>query len=82
LRNADSCAELRAAALQRGEVGNGKEGTEVTTSEKTRGDDLLRVSCSGVGCLSTVLLVALALLLCAQWDAINIALSRWLTGAP
>jgi len=46
------------------------------------GDDLLRVSCSGVGCLSTVLAVALALLLCAQWDALNAALSRWITGAP
>jgi hypothetical protein len=48
----------------------------------TNSDDLLRISCSGVGCLSTVLAVALALLLCAQWDAINVALSRWLTGAP
>jgi hypothetical protein len=45
-------------------------------------DDPVRISCSGIGCLSTVLAVALALLLCAQWDAINLALSRWLTGAP
>lgn len=40
------------------------------------------VSCSGAGCLLMVLAVALALLLCAQWDAVNVALSRWLTGGP
>ena len=48
----------------------------------TEADDPVRISCGGVGCLSTVLAVALALLLCAQWDAINLAISRWLTGAP
>ena len=47
----------------------------------TEADDPVRISCSGVGCLSTVLSVAIALLLCAQWDSINVALSRWLTGA-